>query len=602
MFKIIENYKQLFTLCIKNQLWENWPTYPEEKPEIWPILADFKQLQTYVEDWVIDPSEVQEILDNADNITEEAKKWITYLRVMMFKNWFSVNDEKSYDSYKSLIENDKVKLPSWSDIENELEANTMLKRFKFNFNWFEIKEGKIELRFDWLGYKDTLNMSFGADWKIKSEDSEWSHELNEEEKFENKAGVNKNLFKKSIEELTAIVDWNNQQPEKPTEPVKPVETKEQLKQKSDREAINFNKAEFTQDWMALIQEKLGMNLSNTELWIMGPKTLAEIQKLSPDGKVWLWVLKQLKLVDADNKAINGLTKDMFKPWKLEKWNSSKIIFEETSIIEGTMSWIEATYEQVTAWLDEAFTWNEDLKSFIWANWETIVIEYNKDDQVLSIDTAFFDWVSDYPLEINKDKITNKIAAVDYLKWRVEAMKAEYDSKALEAAVWKEDLPNASYEQEEAVIVREAGLDIDDLWWDTIIKNVPEGKKQDLVKFYKHSGLSLIDFKSLFSEWHSYNDLKDKNTFTWKRVEWKDEISFKDLNTENEFIVTGNEDLNSFNIDWWYMDIWGIDITNVPDPKELAKLVSWYNSSMKSTIDLSGGTIDYKDIKNDLFEL
>jgi len=43
------------------------------------------------------------------------------------------------------------------------------------------------------------------------------------------------------------------------------------------------------------------------------------------------------------------------------------------------------------------------------------------------------------------------------------------------------------------------MSIDDFGWDTIIKGVPDNKKQELVKFYKQSGLSLIDFKSMFAE-------------------------------------------------------------------------------------------------------
>jgi len=51
-----------------------------------------------------------------------------------------------------------------------------------------------------------------------------------------------------------------------------------------------------------------------------------------------------------------------------------------------------------------------------------------------------------------------------------------------------------------------------------------------------------------------------------------------------------------------MDIGGLNIINVTDYKELPKIVSWYNTSIRSKIDIPGNSVDYNDIKDELYSL
>lgn len=619
MFNIMENYKQLFCLCVKNEFsgGEN-PSIPDEantepNPFDGDSLSDFKRLQSLVNDWDINSKDAKEIVANFEDISDEAKLWVKAIVENMIEEGFTAKDVSTYNSYKSLIEKTWVKLMDWAEIQDKIVESLKLMDipigwFDLTLEWFDLKnlnwislinkDGSISVKYDKGWFMDTLTIDAATG------ETKWSSEDGEHEKV-NKNEIKKDLFDETVNELEA----NKEKPQKPEPTVETVE--------NNSEKLNSAKSYYKSMWatpanieglqasLLLNWEELPKFWVDWDFWKEAFDAIVSYQtknNLTPDWKAGTNTLRALKLIwEAET------SKDFY--WVIEE-PVEPVEPVEPSITDS----ISENFERWLAWIDETFTWNEDLTKFIWKNWEEIVVEFDKSEHELSIDTAFFDWVEDYKVDkkISSKLDDSKIAklenadqARDYIKDALADLEKDYNDKALKAAVWEKDYSDAEYDQEEIVIDREDGLDIDDIGWDTIIKGVPEGKQGELVKFYKQSGLSLIDFKSMFAEWHSYEQLRKENTF--KNDEKKSDYVkwiFKDEFGNNEFTVTKNKETGLINIDWGIMDIWGLNIKNMPynDEVAIAKVVAWYNTSMKSKIDFTWGTVDYKEIQSELYEL
>lgn len=452
MFITFKNYLKIFNLFLYNAFawWLETSWTSEEKPIFkWDSLKDLKTLKNYLKDWKIDTEEAGIINKEYENIKNEAKDWLNEITNEMFQKWFSAKDKKSYNSFKKLIEKTNgQKLPEWDSIiravsNNISPLNDMFKWWtkpdkSSNFHWIEIKQGEILVRYDWIWPSDTYSIDFNMvknsqtnKTEFKINNKKWLNNKWELEDYKNKSVVDKTFLDKDINKLEKEeMEEAKKREEKAERQEREKDNKEYFK---NQEIINWNKSEFTEDWIKLIQKKLWIK----DDWDFWPNTLEAVKKIDKDWKIGLWVLKKLWLVDKNNNAINGLTKSMFKPWKLEQWNSRYIIFKEKNITQkenkqnqnlNSETNQEKKYKKFDmektpetkqilnilgkAELKEAFDWLKEWswdtwKKTIWKiHWKEVIIFQVLNQKYLEIKTG--DWYKDDPeMKIDSYKDINQ---------------------------------------------------------------------------------------------------------------------------------------------------------------------------------------------------
>ena len=348
-----------------------------------------------------------------------------------------------------------------------------------------------------------------------------------------------------------------------------------------KEQIAWNRAEFTEEWIKLIQEKLGFTWDDID-WKFWPKTLEKVKEISSDWKVWLWVLKKLWLVDENNNAIWGLTKSAFKPWQLEKGNSSKIIFNEKEVkTQRVKKWPEvketSTYEEIKRWFKEVFSSEEEVTSFIGINGEKIDIVFNDGVDTLSLDTPYFDWINDYDLKNIPSNINSVEEAKKYLKENIiNTFKEEYDKKVLDRAIqWVTEVSETS----SSYVV----WNFKHKWEQLTVKLSNDIDSSSVITWGepKINGY-YVEVDTLVWDWISDSDTKVK-------IEWElnnDNISKAVEKAKNKYINKFNEIKKEDNKG--YLDL-GINDSqaeslrkNGLDPDDITKISEW-----KYELDIDG---------------
>ncbi len=160
MFKIIENYKNLFSLCIKNEL-DNIQNSPSKSKE-----STYDLINRIKNDWKINEKDLQDLLSLEEELKngedEVIKSTKEILRVAYYKTlskWFEVKNEDWYKVLLMLIEivDENIKMPEYSTFENLKkghydELKSSMKKLKLE------KEDKV--------YFDSFTIVYDK-WKIK---------------------------------------------------------------------------------------------------------------------------------------------------------------------------------------------------------------------------------------------------------------------------------------------------------------------------------------------------------------------------------------------------------------------------------------------------
>ena len=85
------------------------------------------------------------------------------------------------------------------------------------------------------------------------------------------------------------------------------------------------------------------------------------------------------------------------------------------------------------WIAELFEGNPDLATFVSEAGHDILVEYNKETNSIEIDTAWWDGVSDYDLQISMDPnnleyVRDELSAKKFVDTRLQLIEAEYNNK------------------------------------------------------------------------------------------------------------------------------------------------------------------------------
>ena len=442
------------------------------------LAWDRPDVNNLLSDTVTNENEKRE-LENVSYNWKEYKVWESYTLEWLRQFWLHgknvvLNKIETYtdESWKEWMmwfsdDGDKYNLSFFWDLREKWKNNEEMDLLSVSYNWKEYKVweryNKTTVEGFWMERINkvtevtliSINEYTKSNWSIwyqwVSDDgnlSELSNYdiINKADKIIKKninASVDKGIKVEPVKnkvEKNKKSDKSIETANETKSSAKEITTKEDATKKveknetisnTDKLSIKWNKKEFTEDWIRLIQEKLGFTEWNGLDGDFAPNTLVEVKKIASDGKIGLNALTKLGLVDKDKNAIWGLTEDMFNKGKLEKGNSNKIKFKELEKPEGIAEKLTEKFEEMKKWISELFISNEELKSFIWKNGEKIWIEYNKDTNSIELDTPFFDGISDYWLKDIPKEINTKEEALDYVTKKVKSIKAEYDKKYYE---------------------------------------------------------------------------------------------------------------------------------------------------------------------------
>jgi len=502
MLNIIENYKKLFTSFVKNDFTTEVPAWAEEpKPFDWDAKSDLKKLQEYIQSWnQIDSNEAKIISDNLSEINDEAREWLKEVADSMLKEWFSAADKQSYESFQKIIEKwgSNQKLPTWSQITNALRKDNFF-FVESSFGGITIKWDQIKVRYDKVGTRNTLNMSYKPEWdNVKLTVWDWANEAWDQVRVKSKSTVDKWLLTDNLDALDSKEIWA--QLDALSLEIKSWETKEKLeaileKVKALKDIPEDLKAKY--DWLITtintkiiavekvrvekekeakakaikdakeakfnsadkynenrFKTKLERQIIQTLVWTwvdgdFGEKTydkIVEKQKelkfdeAGQDGKIWPSTLRKM-LPEETKVTIEG------KEYSVSVSEKGELAYETESVVDNVVDSVESWYESAKdvlksglKILSDFLRINDELKTFIWENWESVDIEFNEATKSFDIDTSFWDGVSDK--EMNKmilsldwiDKIKDNASAEKFAKEKVGEIKAMYDKAAIKSAI------------------------------------------------------------------------------------------------------------------------------------------------------------------------
>jgi len=472
MFTIITSYKNLFSSFLKNEVIDGGIITLQKTESLegkgnfdWDTISDLKTLQNYIKNNEIDINEVKSITENLDKITWETKEALKDSLKDMIEKWSTINNEEDYNSFIKILKllgNSSIanKMPSYSDMKSNVEKEEWAE------NWFSLvlEWEKVYIYWDlnpvlwstdWVWVVDTnwYKVSDFFDENNRWEDNTWNNDeinfdilkkwldnatmkilerietsrINAEKKLvqsekalaksEKKLVEVKGELNKSEKKLDEVKDKLNKS-EKELDEVKGelnksekalVEVKGELNEVKDK--LNKNEKELDESENKI--KELENQLAETE------EALAESEE----------TLTQTEEALAQSEAKNK--RDIAKSTKKES-NETKSEKEKITIkkvpIESETNYLSEKYEQVKSWVSEIFENGEKVNNFIWENGKEIEVIYDKENNVIWIDTSWLDSISDYNLSEIPKNIDSKEKAKKYVKSTIKELKKSYDEK------------------------------------------------------------------------------------------------------------------------------------------------------------------------------
>ncbi len=453
----------------------------QDKTLDWNDLANLEQIRVRFE------AEQTDIFDS----TRENLNWVVE---EMLDKWYTVNNREDFLALSNILKisslNEELR-NSFPQNYEEFVSKIWTDRFSLSMNyqenWFNVYNQRSIYKWQlwilmWWAFAPIDSIYRDSDWDNNEindfRESEinisiWWNNHSVDVPSENTVDELDNSFEKTeeeksdeeldlsyLDEFNNFEKWESEEQQVDFEPVEIPEVEESQEVDNDsqeneesqetQEINKYQKAEnfYSRLWTTRVamEELQALLILNGEDfpnywadWYFGRETYDAIVNFQQKNNLtvdWLAGAQTLRAlwIEQDTREFYSRVDSPEQREEQDTENTNFMNEIETSFMDWIWENISEWQESIRDWIYEVFRLNEDLNEFTWINWETINIEFDKDDFIIHVDTAFFDWVRDFPLTDLPENLNSMEDAKAYVERNIEEIKEKYDNQYLDNAI------------------------------------------------------------------------------------------------------------------------------------------------------------------------